>query len=305
MPKEPLVSIIINTHNDTKYLNEAIKSALSQTYTNTEIILFDNASNVDIRASIGNYLEKIKYFRSEEFLTLGAARNSAITHSNGELITFLDADDIFLENKLDKQIPCFIDKDVGLVYSNTYHMSKKNSKWVDEKLHTARMPEDKIFSELLKTNFIPFNTAIIRKSCLSQDQHYWFNENFNFCTDYELFLRISHDFKVCYVNEILGKWRIHGENYTLKKPYLASAERYLMIPRILEFEPELFNKHKKEMDIYLSEVFLDMGRYFMHINRRSKAIICVIISIINSFNGKNIKILFHYLFPFINRMRLR
>jgi len=303
--ENPLVSIIINTRNDAEYLGEAIQSAIDQTYSNFEIILYDNASEKIVYDVAINYKDKLIYHRSERFLTLGAARNAAINKAQGELLTFLDADDLFLQDKLEKQVPLFMDKDVGLVYSNTYHLIKENNGWLESerKFYNVGMPSGMVFGELLKINFIPFNTAIFRRSSLSDNQANWFNEKFEFCTDYDLFIRISHKHNISYIDKPLAKWRAHGNNITLKKPYLVSAEKYLMIPRILEYEPGLFVDYKKEVDIFLSEMHLDMGRYFMHLNLRYKAICCVFMSMSSSLTYKNFSILGHYLFPGIQKIK--
>ena len=294
--KTPLVSIIINTHNDVEYIEEAINSALNQTYQNFEIILYDNASEKKVFNVAQKYKDKLIYRRSESFLTLGAARNAAIAESKGEFITFLDADDIFLPKKLETQAPLFSDPKVGLVYSNTFHLIKNNDSWVDEELYERPMPDGNIFSNLLKGNFIPFNTAVIKRAVLENDKSKWFNESFDFCTDYDLFLRISYKNKVKYISEPLGKWRIHGNNYTFTKPHLISAERYLMIPRILDYEPELFDKYKKEMSCFVAEIFLDMSRYFIHIGQRYRAIVCALDALMNNLSSKNFRVLTRYLF---------
>jgi hypothetical protein len=101
---------------------------------------------------------------------------------------------------------------------------------------------------------------------------------------------------VKYISEPLGKWRIHGSNYTFTKPHLISAERYLMIPRILDYEPELFDKYKKEMNCFVAEIFLDMSRYFIHIGQRHRAIACVLNALMNDLSSKNFRVLMHYLF---------
>ena len=299
--KTPLVSIIINIHNDVEYIEEAINSALNQTYQNFEIILYDNASDKKVFNVAQKYEGKLIYRRSESFLTLGAARNAAIAESKGEFITFLDADDIFLPQKLETQIPLFSDPEVGLVYSNTFHLIKNNDSWVDEELYERPMPDGNIFSNLLKGNFIPFNTAVIKRAVLENDKSKWFNESFDFCTDYDLFLRITYKHKVKYINEPLGKWRIHGGNYTYTKPHLISAERYLMMPRILDYEPKLFDKYKNEMNFFVAEIFLDMSRYFIHIGQRHRAIVCVLNALMNKLSSKNFRVLMHYLFLSIKK----
>src|SRR3972149_6628479 len=88
-----LISIIINSHNGAKYLREAIDSVYSQTYTNWEIILFDNCSTDETDTIVKQYDDRLRYFRSEKFLNLGEARNKALKNAQGEIIGFLDSDD--------------------------------------------------------------------------------------------------------------------------------------------------------------------------------------------------------------------
>ena len=110
----------MNVHNGSKFLHEAIDSALTQTYENFEIILWDNHSTDNTREVVKSYSDqRIKYFYSKEFTSLGEARNRAIKKSSGELIAFLDSDDIWMPNKLELQIPMFNNRDVGIVISDT------------------------------------------------------------------------------------------------------------------------------------------------------------------------------------------
>ena len=108
--QKPLVSVIMNCHNGEKYLREAIDSVISQTYNNWELIFWDNHSTDKTSDIIKSYTDsRIYYHYSDTFTTLGKARNAAINASNGEIIAFLDADDIWLKEKLTKQIPLFRD----------------------------------------------------------------------------------------------------------------------------------------------------------------------------------------------------
>ena len=109
MQKKPLVSIIMNCLNGSKYLNEAIKSVLDQTYRNWEIIFFDNNSTDQSHLILQKYSEKrIKYFKSKITHTLYKARNLAIKKSKGDLIAFLDVDDWWTKDKLKKQVNFFL-----------------------------------------------------------------------------------------------------------------------------------------------------------------------------------------------------
>jgi glycosyltransferase involved in cell wall biosynthesis len=269
----PLVSIIVNTHNSVEFIQEAIESAFAQTYKNTEIIVYDNASTEDILSYIPSYQSSVKYYRSETFLTLGQARNEALKLANGEIIDFLDADDLFLPDKLASQVPLFGDPKIGLVYSNSYHTNLKDNKWEEHLIYGVKeqRPEGHIFKSLLKSYSISFDTTIFRKSAIGTDPDKWFPEKFNLATDYDLFLKISHKYKVGYVKKGLSKWRNHEENWSTTNWHLAPAELTLMLPRIEEYEPDLYNKYRKELVHYFSNLQRSQANHFWSMNFRKNA----------------------------------
>ena len=127
LKEEPLVSIIMNCFNGEHYLDDALKSVLDQTYKNWELIFWDNKSADNSRNVFKKFNDShFKYFLSEKHTTLYEARNSAIQKAQGEFLAFLDTDDIWLKDKLKKQIPLFEDNSVGLVYGNFWLFNKSN-----------------------------------------------------------------------------------------------------------------------------------------------------------------------------------
>ena len=113
----PKVSIIMNCHNGEKYLREAIDSIYAQTYQDWEIIFFDNAST-DTSAEIAkSYDSRLKYIRNEILITLGEARKEAVHKATGDWVAFLDTDDIWYPNKLEKQLSALVDSDFVACYS--------------------------------------------------------------------------------------------------------------------------------------------------------------------------------------------
>ena len=109
---ELLVSVIMNCYNGEKYLREAIDSVYSQTYKDWEIIFWDNAST-DRSAEIAkSYNSKLKYFRGEKTIPLGAARNKALEKCSGDYVAFLDCDDLWMEDRLKKQMELMLRKKI-------------------------------------------------------------------------------------------------------------------------------------------------------------------------------------------------
>ena len=139
---QPLVSVIMNCFNGEKYLRGAIDSVISQTYKNWEIIFWDNQSNDNSAQIFKEYKdERLKYYCAPSHIEiLYKARNYALKKANGEFIAFLDVDDWWLPEKLEKQIPLFDDPEVGMVYGNAwlFFEKKKQKKNLQKRKFTNR-----------------------------------------------------------------------------------------------------------------------------------------------------------------------
>ncbi|MES3037369.1 MAG: glycosyltransferase family A protein [Bdellovibrionota bacterium] len=119
----------MNCYNSSAYLQETLDTVLSQTYQNYEVIFWDNQST-DSSAEIFKKINdpRYKYFLSPRFTPLGEARNLAIEKAQGELIAFLDCDDLWLPKKLELCVPPFKSSKVGIVISDTWFFNEKKRK---------------------------------------------------------------------------------------------------------------------------------------------------------------------------------
>ena len=127
----PRVSIIMNCFNGEKFLNQSLDSIIQQTYKNWELIFWDVSTSDKSKKILEEYKEKrFKYFNIGVKKNLYNSRNEAIEVSNGELIAFLDCDDWWHKEKLEKQIKLFEDESVAMVYSGyfEYHQHKNKFK---------------------------------------------------------------------------------------------------------------------------------------------------------------------------------
>jgi glycosyltransferase involved in cell wall biosynthesis len=221
----PLITVVMNCHNSEKYLREAIDSVLTQTYHNWEIIFWDNQSTDESAEIFNSYDDKrLRYFLAPEFTKLGQARNLAVAYATGEWISFLDCDDIWLAEKLEKQVDIIMSEspDLGLVYGQCLvinNVDEISSQWADRQNKYSKntilksLPEGRIFEKLLKFNFIPMVTAIVSRSiyhevgCLS--------DHFELAEDYELFVKISAIKKVRAVQDIVAFYRVHANNISI------------------------------------------------------------------------------------------
>ena len=146
---QPLVSVIMNCYNSETYLKESIKSVLSQTYKNWELIFWDNRSEDKSSEIFKSYNDKrLKYYYAPKHTFLYEARNEAIKKCYGEFIAFLDTDDFWEKNKLELQIPLFNDSKVGVVYGNIFILNEKLNK--KKILLKGKKPRGYILDDLLK-----------------------------------------------------------------------------------------------------------------------------------------------------------
>lgn len=211
----PAVSVIMNCLNCERDLAEAIGSVFAQTFDDWEIVFWDNGST-DRSAEIAQgFGERVRYFRATETVPLGAARNLAIAKARGEFIAFLDCDDVWLPEKLERQVALFrANPRVGLVCTDTVMFTgAKELNRLFEHAHPAR---GRVFRELMTTQWISMSSAVIRRSALDGMDH-WFDESLNVCEEADVFYRIAWDWELDHVDAPLTRWRVHGANTTFRK----------------------------------------------------------------------------------------
>ncbi|NQT81303.1 MAG: glycosyltransferase [Candidatus Aminicenantes bacterium] len=204
----PTVSVIMNCLNCSKYLHKAIDSVYAQTYKDWEIIFWDNASTDNSPEIAKSYDEKLRYFRGNETVLLGKARNLAIEKAKGEFIAFLDCDDIWLPFKLEKQMKLFDNNPkLGLVYCDCLFIYPNGQKALASKFFKFHRGD--VFQKMLLTNFVVLSTAIIRSNAINECGGFL---NYQVIEEYDLFLKISKYYQIDFVNEPLAKYRYHEGN---------------------------------------------------------------------------------------------
>jgi len=211
MKKRPLVSIIINCFNGEKYLKDCLTSVLNQSYSNWEVIFWDNQSSDDSKKIFYEFKDKrFKYYISSRHTPLYEARNDAIKKSKGEIIAFLDTDDWWEKNKLEKQMPLFENKKIGMVYSNCYLFFEKKNK---KKIYVKNfLKSGNITEHLFKNYEVGIVTVLLKRQ--AYDSVFGFNNKYNIIGDFDLIMRLSTKCEFDCIQEPLACYRIHNENFT-------------------------------------------------------------------------------------------
>lgn len=211
MLEEPKVSILMNCYNGQKYLQEAIDSVLAQTYQNWEIIFWDNQStdqSAEIFKSYGD--PRLKYFHAPTHTLLYEARNYAIEKASGEFVGFLDVDDWWEPEKLEKQIPLFEDTEVGLVYGNFWLVNER--KHENKKIqHNRILPEGKVLNQLLENYVVGLVTIVVRRGAIGRHKNV-FDSRYQIIGDVDLVVRIAAEWKLACIQSPVASYRWHGEN---------------------------------------------------------------------------------------------
>ena len=233
---QPLISIIMNCYNGERFLKSAIDSVFSQTYSNWEIIFWDNASTDNSAAIAKSYDSRLKYYCATNTTVLGEARSQATNKTSGKYLAFLDSDDLWEVDKLEKQIQILGDGngEIGLVYgrAEVVYESLKKSNFVHEKGKVLKSGD--IFNELVKCNFITFSSVIVDKDLFLFCGG--FPSNFKNSPDYAIFLRMSQKYLVGVVQSVCCKYRIHEGNLSSIQHVISAKESIEVLKSLLPDE---------------------------------------------------------------------
>jgi glycosyltransferase involved in cell wall biosynthesis len=207
----PPVSVIINVRNGALFLRDAINSVLAQTFTNWELIIWDDCSTDDSAAIAKSYQdERIRYYLSPVDTPLGQARNNAIAQARGEWLAFLDQDDIWLPHKLEKQL-ALAGPEVAIIYGRTILFDSQHGDLRDyDYIHEfGPLPEGNLFSSLIRDAcYIAMSSAMLRRSAVIEAGE--IPSNIQATPDYYLYLALARHHEARAVQEVVCRYRVHS-----------------------------------------------------------------------------------------------
>jgi glycosyltransferase involved in cell wall biosynthesis len=209
------VSVIIPTFNRAALVTQAIDSALSQTRVPDEIVVVDDGSTDETQEVLSQYGDAIRVIRQEN-RGRSAARNEGIQNSRGDLIVFLDSDDLFTPTSIEQRVQIFErSSDVSVVYGDM-HVIDAGGKHLG--LHRQYMPGPRpsgfVLSELALRSFV-LMSVMIRRSALGDHR---FDTTLDQCEDYDLWRRVAASCQFKYSEEPVAFYRIHDANTIVTQP---------------------------------------------------------------------------------------
>ncbi|SHI41741.1 TPR repeat-containing protein [Clostridium cavendishii DSM 21758] len=255
-----MVSIIIPVYNGEKFIAKAVKSAINQTYRDIEIIVIDDGSTDNTKEIVKQYDVKYIYQNNSG---PSIARNNGIKISKGEYIAFLDADDIYMTNKIERQIQEFEkDNELGIVYNAVRIIDENDNLGNVLSAELVLDNKDDFYAYSLFRQIIPCPPSImVKKSCFKK---VLYPSNLINAEDYFFTLEMAKRFKFKYIDEILYLYRRHDMNLTNK--HLLQVETEIDIVKSIGKKEikEIINKSnfsKKEKDILYIKVLMKIRDY--------------------------------------------
>lgn len=235
----PKVSIIIPVYNGSRYLREAIDSALAQTYKNIEVIVINDGSNDNGKTEniAKSYGDRIRYFHKENG-GVASALNLGISKMTGEYFSWLSHDDVYYPNKIEAQVDFLKNEKKCIVLYSDYDYIDSESTY----LRTNRIGhiEPENFQLALITGWpIHGCTTFIPKRCFLECG--LFDEKLRYTQDYDLWFKMAGKFQFKHIPNVLIQSRLHEEQGTLTTDSRLNYESNHLYKRFLD--------HLKESNI--------------------------------------------------------
>lgn len=224
---QPKITVLMPVYNGEKFLREAIDSILNQTFTDFEFLIIDDASTDKTKQIINGFHDsRIIIINNKVNIGLTKSLNKGLRIAKGKYIARMDADDISLPKRFEKQVE-FMDKNTNV--------SLLGSSWdvIDET--GWKLNANKAFNGREVVHFMCHGSVIIRKSCLLKVGFY--RELFKYAQDYDLWLRLNDISMIANLEEPLYQLRLHQDSISFKR----KQEQYLYASLALE----CFEERKK------------------------------------------------------------
>lgn len=258
----PEVSVIIPTYNRSHLISDAIDSVLSQSFRDFEILVIDDGSTDNTGEFLKKFSGDITYINTKHSGLPAVARNVGIKHARGTYIAFLDSDDIWLPEKLEKEVAVLKNNpDMGLVCSNAYIMKSNEDRKNELYLKSKQIKNGKVLAELLKDNFIINSSVLVRRSAIDQADVFSENPEIRALEDYDLWLRISLETNIYYIPDALLRYRDHGGSIRMQQTSISHTKAMISIQKQIRARVLAFDHHDKYMKNILDDIDYSLALY--------------------------------------------
>jgi glycosyltransferase involved in cell wall biosynthesis len=215
--RDPLISVIMPAYNAERHITAAIQSVLDQTYQRWELIVVDDGSTdatAEIARRFASSDNRIKCI-SQQNQKQAKARNVGIEGCGGELVAFLDSDDLWIREKLELQAKALLEHNADLVFSDGFVFQDDNV--VDESLTFSPLQGSfggaEMFALLMMCNRIPILSVLMRRNVWEEVGGFDESPRHHGVEDYDLWLTIARrGYRFYGMKERLARYRVHGDS---------------------------------------------------------------------------------------------
>jgi glycosyltransferase involved in cell wall biosynthesis len=290
----PLISVIIRTFNREKLLSKAIKSVLDQSYPNFELIILDNLSTDSTEKLVRELIEtdnRISYVKYNQKYTPGSSLNLGNSIAKGKYLTYLDDDDQWKSDKLEKQLKKFEPEDdkLGLVTGGVQYWNMEKEKKTKIRQWIPSLKGEIYYKSLGQSGniFGPPSVVMISRKAINKIGKFREDMPRGACQQY--FRRIAKEFKIDYVPEVLLDYYFHKNTITAinsKKDLIKSISSLKIkinsTKNDLELVPDLYLGELLKLAHYyfISDDIKNSFKYYSIAKKYSSSFICIIIMLL-------------------------
>ena len=257
----PNVSVNICCYNSEKFIEKTLQSVLAQTYRDLEVIIVDDGSSDRTGDIIRSIADQRIIYHYQKNQGLSYSRNRAIDLSKGEYIAFLDHDDLWLPEKLEKQLALFErNRSLGMVYSDCFAFNMNTG----QKVRYSEMTQlfrGWVLAQLFQVDFIPVLTALVKRDVIGMAGK--FDLNYKIAEDYEFFVRVAERYPVDFIPEPLAVYNLHDDNSVKKQRKTCFLEEMAIITahrgKFGMIDEQTFKRRVKLLNRSLSTLALAAG----------------------------------------------
>jgi glycosyltransferase involved in cell wall biosynthesis len=221
----PLVSTIVLSYNQSRFVLETLESVKAQTYKATQLIIVDDRSSDNSVETIEHWLQEngvhCEFIRHNKNQGVCRSFNDALAGASGKYISAVASDDVWLPDKIARQVEIMESQPdhVGMLYSDAFQMDEHGNPLPEMFIAAHRklpeMPQGQVLNTLLEGNFIPGMTTLIRRSCY--DVVGLYDENLRW-EDWDMWMRLARHYSFLYSPIPSAKYRHHDKSLSHSDP---------------------------------------------------------------------------------------
>lgn len=243
----PLVSVIMPAYNSGQLVRRSIQSVIEQTYQNWELIVVNDGSTDDtaeIVSALCALDNRIKLI-TQENCGIGGSRNSGHRHASGEWLAYLDHDDLWSKDKLEKQMDIArLNPSYDVLFSGGWFFYNNDlENLVEYKTIFGRFNSEEMFLRQLEENYIPTLAVVVKKSIIDKIGFWDEDKGIQGCDDYDYWFRMAQINAVFYsLDAKLFYYRKHDSNYSNNTSKMLIAESNVLLK---DFDRSILNNNSK------------------------------------------------------------